>query len=483
MQLHNKNIEKAILSSIIYNPSFLDELSMQLNNDMYFYDSNHKKIYTTMLDLYQKSEPIDEEFISKYLQSDDKFDDNSIIEILAISPHVDINGYVKELKELTFRRNIVALSTKMFKLAKDEEQDRNLIEDYIQKDLFEMISQESNKGYLTSKEVIAKTLDYLDILKQRGNQVLTGVTTGFNYLNRQTTGFNKGDLIIIAARPAMGKTALALNIILSNLEENNGVIFFSLEMPSEQLMLRLLSVKTSIPLQKLRIGDIDENEWEQISDAMSELEDKTLITDDNTNITINSIKTKARRLKMQYPEIRLIVIDYLQLIQSSQNRDRHLEVSEISRGLKTLARELETPIVALSQLNRELEKRVNKRPMISDLRESGSIEQDADIIMFVHREDVYKHLDEVKKKQKANQMGVAIEENKNINENEVEAELIIGKQRNGPIGTIKLTFIKSLTKFVEAHQEREYNPNIQQTQANIDIQNSPNEIEIPNNML
>jgi replicative DNA helicase len=347
-----------------------------------------------------------------------------------------------------------------------------------------MVSQENNKGYLTSKEVISKTLSYLEILKERGNQILTGVTTGFHLLNKQTTGFNKGDLIIIAARPAMGKTAIALNMILENLEVNNGVIFFSLEMPAEQLMLRLLSAKTSIPLSQLRIGDIDDNQWERVSDAMNELESKTFITDDNTNTTIGGIKTKARRLKMQYPDIKLIVIDYLQLIQSSQNRDRHLEVSEISRGLKTLARELETPIIALSQLNRELEKRVNKRPMISDLRESGSIEQDADIIMFVHREDVYKHLEENRKNQKAAQMGKVVEQIIPIeNINEVEAELIIGKQRNGPIGTIKMTFIKNLTKFVESTQEREYNPNIQIPNTQIDVVKQNDEIEIPPTML
>jgi len=476
MQLYNKNIEKTILSSILYNPKILDELFYELPNSNFFYDSNHKKIYSIMLDLYKNDEPIDEEFIKKYLGSDKRFDENSIVEIMSVSALEDYMSRIKELKELAFRREVVSLSTKMFKVARDETQDRNLIEDFIQKDLFSIVSQDNNKGFFTAKEAMNEALSYLEILKQRGNNILTGVTTGFHSLNVKTTGFNQGDLIIIAARPAMGKTSIALNMILSNIEDNSGVVFFSLEMPVEQLSLRLISMKTSIALQKLRIGDIDDEEWSRVSDAMNELEDKTLIIDDNTSTTIGSIKTKARRLKMQYPEIKLIVIDYLQLIQSAQNRDRHLEVSEISRGLKTLARELKVPIIALSQLNRELEKRNNKRPMISDLRESGSIEQDADIIMFVHREDVYKHLEDKKDIEKARRMGKHIEQqpSASVNQNEVEAELIIGKQRNGPIGTIKLTFIKSLTKFVEdQNQEISYSSDVQQTQASIQNDTGP----------
>ena len=337
MQLHNKNIEKAILSSIVYRPEVMDDLVYDLPVGEYFYDSNHRKIYQTMLQLHQNSEPIDEEFIEKYLQADKKFNQNSIVELMAVSPLVDTVAYIRELKELKFRRDVVSLSTKMFKIAKDEDKNKDIIENKIQQDLFEMISSEQSKGFLTAKEAISKTLSYMEILKERGNKLLTGVDTGFYELNLKTAGFNKGDLIIIAARPAMGKTTIALNMVLKSIENSDGVVFFSLEMPAEQLMLRLLSAKTGIPLQNLRVGNIDDGQWERVSDAMHDFENKTLLIDDNTNATIGSIRTRARRLKMQFPDIKLIVIDYLQLIQSASNKDRHLEVSEISRGLKTLA--------------------------------------------------------------------------------------------------------------------------------------------------
>mgnify|MGYP000582616481 FL=1 len=469
MQLHNKNIEKAILSSIVYRPEVMDDLVYDLPSGEYFYDSNHRKIYQTMLQLHQNSEPIDEEFIEKYLQADTKFNQNSIVELMAVSPLVDTVAYIRELKELKFRRDVVSLSTKMFKIAKDEDKNKDIIENKIQQDLFEMISSEQSKGFLTAKEAISKTLNYIEVLKERGNKLLTGVDTGFYELNLKTAGFNKGDLIIIAARPAMGKTTIALNMVLKSIENSDGVVFFSLEMPAEQLMLRLLSAKTGIPLQNLRVGNIDDSQWEQVSDAMHEFENKTLLIDDNTNATIGSIRTRARRLKMQFPDIKLIVIDYLQLIQSASNKDRHLEVSEISRGLKTLAREIETPIIALSQLNRELEKRVNKRPMISDLRESGSIEQDADLILFVHREDVYQQIENQKRQREAKEKGIALTEEDSTMANVVPAELIIGKQRNGPIGIVELSFIKDITKFTDnINNQVAYQDNIQQTEAHIE---------------
>ena len=447
----------------------MDDLVYDLPSGEYFYDSNHRKIYQTMLQLHQNSEPIDEEFIEKYLQADTKFNQNSIVELMAVSPLVDTVAYIRELKELKFRRDVVSLSTKMFKIAKDEDKNKDIIENKIQQDLFEMISSEQSKGFLTAKEAISKTLNYIEVLKERGNKLLTGVDTGFYELNLKTAGFNKGDLIIIAARPAMGKTTIALNMVLKSIENSDGVVFFSLEMPAEQLMLRLLSAKTGIPLQNLRVGNIDDSQWEQVSDAMHEFENKTLLIDDNTNATIGSIRTRARRLKMQFPDIKLIVIDYLQLIQSASNKDRHLEVSEISRGLKTLAREIETPIIALSQLNRELEKRVNKRPMISDLRESGSIEQDADLILFVHREDVYQQIENQKRQREAKEKGIALTEEDSTMANVVPAELIIGKQRNGPIGIVELSFIKDITKFTDnINNQVAYQDNIQQTEAHIE---------------
>ena len=256
----------------------------------------------------------------------------------------------------------------------------------------------------------------------------------------------------------MGKTALVLNMALKNVENGKGVIFFSLEMPAEQLMLRMLSAKTSIPLQNLRKGDMDDNQWSNLSSAFDDLNTKKLFVDDGGSININQLRARVRKLAQnEANNIKLVIIDYLQLMQGTGNKDRHQEVSDISRGLKMLAREMKIPIIALSQLNRGLENRPDKRPMLSDLRESGAIEQDADIIMFVYRDDVYKERDEARKEKEAKDKGEDYK-SKFINKPEEEAEVIIGKQRNGPIGTVKLNFQKALTRFVDKEHDNSSSP-------------------------
>ena len=295
-------------------------------------------------------------------------------------------------------------------------------------------------------------------MKKMGNKHLIGETTGFAALDKQTTGFNEGDLIIIAARPAMGKTALVLNMALKNVERGKGVIFFSLEMPAEQLMLRMLAAKTSIPLQNLRKGDLDDHQWSNLSGAFDDLNTKKLFVDDGGSININQLRARVRKLAQnEANNIKLVIIDYLQLMQGTGNKDRHQEVSDISRGLKMLAREMKIPIIALSQLNRGVESRPDKRPMLSDLRESGAIEQDADIIMFVYRDDVYKERDEARKEKEAKDKGEDYK-SKFVNKPVEEAEIIIGKQRNGPIGTVKLDFQKALTRFVDKENDHNSAP-------------------------
>ena len=285
-------------------------------------------------------------------------------------------------------------------------------------------------------------------MRERGDAVLVGVDTGFAELNKMTTGFGKGDLVIVAARPAMGKTSFALNMIQNLLEKGKGVAFFSLEMPAEQLMLRLLSVQTSIQLQRLRLGDMNDQEFKRLNDAVEKMKHSKLFVDDHGSLNINQLRSKLRKLKSRHPEIELAVIDYLQIMSGVGGKDRHLEVSEISRGLKMLARELEIPIVALSQLNRSLESRSDKRPMLSDIRESGSIEQDADIILFVYRNDVYLYKEEKEREKDAIASGKEFI-SKYIEKEEEEAEIIIGKQRNGPTGHVKLMFQKKFTRFVD----------------------------------
>jgi replicative DNA helicase len=242
----------------------------------------------------------------------------------------------------------------------------------------------------------------------------------------------------------MGKTAFCLNLAQTALDNNQGVAIFSLEMPAEQLMLRMLSAKTSIPLQKLKVGNMDDDEWTRLSDAAEVMSKSNLYIDDQGNVDINQLRSRLRKLKTKQNEIALCIVDYLQLMTSVTSKDRHLEVSDISRGLKLLARELSIPIIALSQLNRSLESRSDKRPTLSDIRESGAIEQDADMILFVYRDDVYKQRDEREKEKKDEKYKSTFQE-KEVE----EAEIIVGKNRNGPLGVAKLLFHKKYTKFVD----------------------------------
>ena len=259
-------------------------------------------------------------------------------------------------------------------------------------------------------------------------------------------------------------TAFALNIALNVIKQDKGVAIFSLEMPAEQLMLRMLSAESKIPLQDMRRGNLSDEEWSKLSEVADMLAEKPLFVDDEGNINIHTIRAKLRKLKLQNPNLSLAIIDYLQLISSDQ-KERHLAIAEISRSLKLLARELQIPIIALSQLNRALESRPNKRPLLSDLRESGAIEQDADIIMFIYRDDVYKMMEAKKKQKEALEKGQKVEID--YQEKEIEdAEIIIGKQRNGPTGTIEMLFHKKYTKFED--KVKEINE-VEPTEASIDV--------------
>ena len=299
------------------------------------------------------------------------------------------------------------MANEIKKVTIEEEQSSAEALDHIQNRLYKISTDSASNDLKDMKTIANETLEHIHKMKSLGNRYLTGETTGFVELDKKTTGFNGGDLVIIAARPAMGKTSFVLNIALKNLEANSGVVVFSLEMPSEQLMLRLLSSKTSIPLQNLRKGDLDDNQWTNLSKALNELSTKKLFVHDGGSVNINQLRAKVRKIASNKENnVKMVIIDYLQLMTGVGTKDRHLEVSEISRGLKMLAREINIPIIALSQLNRGLEARPDKRPMLSDLRESGAIEQDADIIMFVYRDDVYKERDEARKEKEAKDKGL-----------------------------------------------------------------------------
>ena len=815
--LYNLAFERSILSSIVFEPQQFDDLSVELNSDD-FYLPAHQDIFGVMLTLLQKDQPIDEEFIKKELIKIKKFDEQVMLEILSANPISNTKAYVEEIKDKSLKRHLLTLTTEIKRVTVEEELPSAEVVDIVEKKLYDITQDNQTSDFKDSPKMTFDTMEYIKEMKARGNNVLVGVDTGFNELNKMTTGFGKGDLVIIAARPAMGKclgigtkvvmfdgtlknvedivvgdklmgddsrprnvislargrekmywvrqnkgidyrvneshilslkrsrnegkhkhgdvlnisikdynkksnkfhtnykgykvgidfakqelhidpyflgiwlgdgtssnvgiatqdlevveylfdyakklnlqvsknkskdkcpvynitsgkrgiskfedkslqkklrdigvinnkhiphnyiqnskknrlkllaglidsdgyydkkfnvfeivqkdeklakqikyladslgfrvsikvkkarikkinyecdvyrlrivgdldtiptkikrkqartlkakrevkhtgikveydkvddyygftidgnhlflledmtvthnTSFILNTVNSLVNQGKGVAFFSLEMPAEQLMLRLLSIQTSIPLQKLRVGDMNDDQWSSLNGAIDKMNNAKLFVDDQGSININQLRSKLRKLKNQHPEIEIAVIDYLQIMQGIGNQDRHLQVSEISRGLKMLARELNMPVVALSQLNRGLESRNDKRPMLSDIRESGSIEQDADIILFVYRDDVYLYKEEKEREKAAKAEGKEFV-SEYIEKEEEDAEIIIGKQRNGPTGHVKLVFQKKLTRFVDAQPkaiETVYE-NVDTRSANVDIGQNDN---------
>ena len=445
--LYNLAFERSILSSIVFEPQQFDELSVALKEDD-FYLPAHQDIFKVMTLLMQKDQPIDEEFIKKELIKIKKFDEQIMLEILSANPISNTKAYVDEIKDKSLKRHLLTLTTEIKRVTVEEELPSAEVVDIVEKKLYEITQDNQTSDFKDSPKMTFDTMEYIKEMKARGNNILVGVDTGFHELNKMTTGFGKGDLVIIAARPAMGKTSFILNTVNSLIMQGKGVAFFSLEMPAEQLMLRLLSIQTSIPLQKLRVGDMNDDQWSSLNGAVDKMNSAKLFVDDQGSININQLRSKLRKLKNQHPEIEIAVIDYLQIMSGVGNQDRHLQVSEMSRGLKMLARELNMPIVALSQLNRGLESRNDKRPMLSDIRESGSIEQDADIILFVYRDDIYLYKEEKEREKAAKAEGKEFIPTY-VEKEEEEAEIIIGKQRNGPTGHVKLVFQKKLTRFVD----------------------------------
>jgi len=474
--MYNLNIERAVLSAVIFDPEILEDLASKIKPHD-FYLPFHQYIFESMEELLTDEKPIDEEFLKKKLQSKGKFDEVAMIEVLSSNPISNTKAYLEEIKAKANKRALVTLATEIKKVTIEDDLDAEDVMNLVEKKLYEITQENMTNDFRISDEITKSMMDDINRLKELGNSKLIGVDTGFKNLNDKTSGFGKGDLVIIAARPAMGKTALVLNMALKAIERGEGVAFFSLEMPAEQLMLRVLSAKTSIPLQALRVGDLRDEQWSQLAAAISETAKQKLFVDDGGYATIHHVRSKLRKLKAQHPDITVAFIDYLQLMSGNGGREgRQQEISEISRGLKQLARELEMPIVALSQLNRSLEARDNKRPMLSDLRESGAIEQDADIILFVYRDDVYREAIEKEREMRAKAEG---KEHKSefSKKSEEDAELIIGKQRNGPTGTVDLIFQKRFTRFVDSNKGDNVAFEIVYEEGNIDMREG--NIELP----
>ena len=428
---HDEDAEQAVLGSMLTDNDAVMAAVEVLKEDA-FYREDNKIIYQAILNLYSKSEPIDIITLKDELESMGKFEQVGGFEYLASLPDkvpttANVQKYIKIVEEKSVLRNLIKTANEIIELGYNPTEDVEDIMDGAEKKIFDIMQSKNTKSYTPIKDVLVESFTNLEKLYNQ-KQHVTGVPTQFYDLDDKTAGLHGSELILVAARPAMGKTAFALNIATNAaLRANVPVARFSLEMSKDQLVNRMLCSEAMVDSNKVRTGKLDEEDWTKLAEAIGPLSEAGVYIDDTPGISVMEIRTKCRKLKME-KNIGLVVIDYLQLISGSNKRNgsREQEISEISRSLKVLAKELNVPVIALSQLSRAVEQRDDHRPMLSDLRESGAIEQDADIVMFLYRDDYY---------------------NKESAEKDI-AEVIIAKQRGGSTGTVKLYWMGNYTKFV-----------------------------------
>jgi replicative DNA helicase len=433
---HSIEAEQSVLGGLLLDNSAWDRAADTLTeSDFYRYE--HRLIYTAIGHLVNATKPADVITVFEQLQSLGKAEDcGGIVYLNALANSVpsaaNLRRYAEIVRERAVLRKLIAASDEIATMAFNPlGRPIDQILDEAEGRIFRIgeETERSHQGPLSMDELVVQLLDRVNELHEAGAQDVTGVRTGFYDLDRMTAGLQPGDLIVLAARPSMGKTAFALNIG-EHVAINEGlpVVVFSMEMGASQLALRMVGSLGRIDQQHLRTGALRDDEWSRLSEAVEKLQKGSMFIDETPALTPNELRARARRLARHCGKLGLIIVDYLQLMSGSSSSDenRATELGEVSRGLKALAKELGCPVIALSQLNRSVETRNDKRPMMSDLRESGAIEQDADVIMFIYRDDYYT-------KEQSKEPGVA--------------EIIIGKQRNGPVGTVKLTFLKPLTRF------------------------------------
>ena len=431
---HSIEAEQAVLGSMLIDRESWDKVA-ELVTDADFYNHSHQVIFKVILKLLGESQPVDLITVSEALEHRNELEDAGgfayLAELAKNTPSsANVTSYAKIVSERAITRELIGVAHEIAEVGYNPEGlDSADILDMAESKVFEIAEKRTgeNEGPRDVDSVLDKTIKRLESLIETSKEV-TGVTTGFSDLDKKTSGLQPSDLIIVAARPSMGKTTFAMNLCENAMmAETKPVLVFSLEMPSEQIMMRMLASLSRVDQTRIRTAQLDDQEWARVSNTMAMLKDKdNLFIDDSSGLTPMDVRSRARKLARERGGISLIMVDYLQLMRvPSLSDNRTLEIAEISRSLKALAKELEVPVVALSQLNRSLEQRADKRPVNSDLRESGSIEQDADLIMFIYRDEVYHENSEYK--------GIA--------------EIIIGKQRNGPIGTSRLTFQGQFSRF------------------------------------
>ncbi len=427
---HNLDAEQAILGGVLLNNDAMNQI-MDILTPADFYREAHVALFEGMVSLYRQGEPIDLITLSQYLTRKDQLDKvggtdylGSLVE--AISTSAGVAYHAEIVKSLAIRRKLIQQCSMITDSCFQEWERTEELLELAEQSIYDIAEEQVRDGFESLKDVITSSFKRLENAAAHDGYV-TGVPTGFEDFDRLTAGLQPSDLIILAGRPSMGKTALALNIGYNAAQKTKkAVAIFSLEMSKMQLGIRLLGFDAGVDATRLRAGLLRDQEWGRLTDAANRLSELPLYIDDSSSVSVLEMKAKCRRLKRRQ-DLTLVIVDYLQLIQGRRSAEsRQIEISEISRSLKALAKDLDVPVLALSQLNRKVEERNDKRPQLADLRESGAIEQDADVIAFIYRDEIYNPHNE---------------RNRNI------AEIIVGKQRNGPTGYFKLTFQKELTRF------------------------------------
>ena len=428
---HDIEAEQAVLGSMLTDKDAVIS-AIEVLKEEDFYRTDNRAIYEAILNLYNRAEPIDIITVKAELESIGKFEQVGGLTYLASLPDkvpttANAMKYIKIVEEKSTLRNLIKTANEIIELGYDPTEDVEDIMEGAEKKIFNIMQNKDKKGYAPIQDILVESFNQLEELYNR-KQHITGVPSGFIELDYKTAGFHGSDLVLIAARPAMGKSAFALNIATNAaVRANVPVVIFSLEMSKEQMVNRILCSEAMVDSNKVRTGKLEEDDWTKLAGSIGPLSDSEIYIDDTPGISVSEIRAKCRKLKLE-KNIGMVVIDYLQLIQGSNKRNgsREQEISEISRSLKILAKEINVPVIALSQLSRAVEQRPDHRPMLSDLRESGAIEQDADIVMFLYRDDYY---------------------NKESEKKDI-AEVIIAKHRGGSLGTVELLWLGSYTKFV-----------------------------------
>ncbi|MEG0797727.1 MAG: replicative DNA helicase [Acidaminococcaceae bacterium] len=427
----NIEAEQAVLGAMMLDKEAISKATELLVAED-FYRQDHRVLFGAIVELFNKNQPVDMVTVTEVLKREGKLEDIGGIQFItylanAVPTAANVSYHAKIVSEKALLRQMIGVATQIASKGYEADEDVATILDDAERMVLEVSNRKITQDFAPIRGVVMSAIGRVEELySNKGN--LTGLPTGFTDFDQLTSGLQPSDLILIAARPSMGKTALVLNMTQNiAIREKKTVAFFSLEMSKEQLVQRMLCAEASIDSARLRVGELQDEDWQKLIDAAGRLSEANIFIDDTPSITVMEMRSKARRLKVEH-DLQLIVIDYLQLMQGGGKRNsdnRQQELSEISRSLKALARELHVPVIALSQLSRSVESRQIKRPMLSDLRESGALEQDADMVAFLYREDYYDK----------------DTENKNI------TELIIAKHRNGPVDTVKLFFHKQYTRF------------------------------------